>query len=102
MRAVAVTLCAVALSAALPARAEIQLARQRICLGCHDVEARRVGPPLRAIAARYAGQPDAAPRLARAIVEGSVNVWGPVPMPPNPKVTADEARRLTNWILALK
>lgn len=102
MRVAAVMLCVAALSATMPARAQIELARQRVCLGCHDVEARRVGPPLRAIAARYAGQPDAVARLSRAMTAGSVDVWGPIPMPPNPKVTPDEARRLATWILSLK
>ncbi|MBZ8140508.1 cytochrome C' [Rubrivivax gelatinosus] len=102
MRAVATPLCAIVLSAWLPAAADTELARQRICLGCHDIAQKRVGPPFQVIAARYAGQKDAAPRLALAIRQGSVNVWGPVPMPPNPKVTPDEARRLAAWVLTLR
>ncbi|MGA0584036.1 MAG: c-type cytochrome, partial [Castellaniella sp.] len=31
------------------------LAGQRQCLGCHQVDARRVGPPFRAIAERFQG-----------------------------------------------
>jgi cytochrome c len=40
--------------------------------------------------------------LAEKIVKGGVGVWGPVPMPANPKVSANEARLLANWILSLK
>lgn len=95
-------LCALALCAAPAARADVALARQRLCMGCHDVAAKRVGPPFKVIAARYAGQKDAAPRLALAIRQGSANVWGPVPMPANPKVTPDEAQRLATWVLSLR
>jgi len=99
---VAMMLCALVLCAAPPARADAELARQRLCLGCHDLAAKRVGPPFQAIAARYAGQKDAAPRLAQAIRQGSANVWGPVPMPANPRVTPDEAQRLAAWVLSLR
>jgi cytochrome c len=95
-------LCALVLCASSAARADADLARQRLCMGCHDVSAKRVGPPFRVIAARYAGQKDAAPRLAQAIRQGSANAWGPVPMPANPKVTPDEAQRLVAWVLSLR
>jgi cytochrome c551/c552 len=44
----------------------------------------------------------AVPRLAERIVRGSSNAWGAVPMPPNPKVTPEEARQLATWVLSLK
>jgi cytochrome c len=92
----------VTLSTHLPAHANPELARQKLCLGCHAVDRKQVGPALRDVAARYAGQKDAVPRLAERIVGGSSGAWGPVPMPPNPKVTADEARQLASWVLTLK
>lgn len=102
MRAIVMTLCAIALCSSTPARADADLARKRLCMGCHDVSAKRVGPPFRDIAARYAGQADAPQRLALGIREGSAKVWGPVPMPANPKVTPDEARRLAAWVLSMR
>jgi cytochrome c len=90
------------LAAALPAQANPELARQKLCLGCHAVDKKQVGPALRDVAARYAGQKDAVSRLAERIVGGSSNAWGAVPMPPNPKVTPDEARQLAAWVLSLK
>jgi cytochrome c len=91
-----------ALTAAAPAQASLELARTRICLGCHAVDQTLVGPSFKAIAARYAGQRDAAPRLAEKIMRGSKGGWGAVPMPANPAVSADEARRLAEWVLGLR
>jgi cytochrome c len=87
---------------ALPAHANPELARQKLCLGCHAVDKKQLGPALRDVAARYAGQKDAVPRLAERIVGGSSGAWGAVPMPPNPKVTPEEARQLASWVLTLK
>ncbi len=78
-----------------------QLARQRQCLGCHQVDARRVGPPFRAIAQRFQGQPQAADYLARAIRQGSSGQWGAIPMPAQTRLSDQDARRLAQWILSL-
>jgi cytochrome c len=102
MKITSALLCAAALAATVPARANTELARQKLCLGCHAVDKKQVGPALRDVAARYAGQKDAVPRLAERIVRGSSNAWGAVPMPPNPKVTPEEARQLATWVLSLK
>ncbi len=93
-------ICAAAFMA--PARANPDLARQKICLGCHAVDRKLVGPAFKDVAARYAGQKDAVPKLADKIVKGGSGAWGAVPMPANPKVSAEEARQLATWILSLK
>lgn len=92
----------VALISATPAHASPELARARLCLGCHGVAEKQVGPSFRDIAARYAGQPGAAAQLTESIRHGGVGRWGPVPMPANPKLTADEASRLANWVLTMR
>lgn len=79
-----------------------ELAQQKTCMACHAVDRKLVGPSYKDVAAKYAGQKDAAAMLADKIVKGGVGVWGPVPMPANPKVSASEARQLANWILSLK
>jgi cytochrome c len=78
------------------------LARTRLCLGCHAIDRKLVGPAWRDVAARYSGQADAVPRLADRIQHGSKGSWGPVPMPASPKVTAEEARQLATWVMTLK
>lgn len=103
MRCLCVTLYAASLLAAAPAVvASPELARSKICLGCHDVNEKKIGPAFKDVAARYAGQKDAAPRLADKVIKGGAGVWGVLPMPANPKVTPEEARQLVAWILTLK
>ncbi len=79
----------------------LELARARQCLGCHQVEARRVGPPFAAIAERFGDQPGAAEHLADVIRRGSVGQWGAIPMPAQPRVSPIDAQRLALWILSL-
>ncbi|HMO48909.1 MAG TPA: c-type cytochrome [Rubrivivax sp.] len=91
-----------ALLAAQAAWASPELAQQKTCMACHAIDRKVVGPSYKDVAAKYAGHKDAAAQLADKIVKGGVGVWGPVPMPANPKVSAAEARQLANWILAIK
>lgn len=98
MRTLAVML---ALSAALPALADQKLAEKKNCLACHGVKDKLVGPALKDVAAKYAGQADAAKMLADKIKKGGVGVWGQVAMPAN-DVTPAEATTLADWVLTLK
>lgn len=101
--AVLLTLCATGAQAAGGAAADgLALASQRQCLGCHQVDARRVGPPFRAIAERFQGRKESADHLARAMREGSRGQWGAIPMPAQPRLSDIEAQRLALWILSLK
>lgn len=88
--------------AALPARANPQLAQSKNCMSCHQIDSKLVGPAYKDVAAKYAGQPDAAARLAQKVMKGGAGVWGPVPMPANPQVNEAEAKQLVQWILSLK
>jgi len=99
MRALSLLLCCLAAPAAF---ASPDLARAKLCTGCHAVDRKLVGPAFKDVAARYAGQPGAAAKLADKIVNGGSGTWGAVPMPANPKVSADEAKALANWVLQLK
>ena len=70
--------------------------------GGEEWSERKIGPAFKDVAARYAGQKDAAARLADKVVSGGAGAWGVLPMPANPKVTPEEARQLVAWILTLK
>jgi len=61
-----------------------------------------VGPAYKDVAAKYAGQKDAADKLASKIMKGGSGVWGAVPMPANPQVSEAEAKKLAAWVLTLK
>jgi cytochrome c len=90
-----------ALGAALPALADPKLAEKKNCLACHSVKEKLVGPALKDVAAKYAGQADAVKMLAEKIQKGGVGAWGQMPMPAN-DVTSAEATTLATWVLGLK
>lgn len=69
----------------------------KACVACHSVDNKVVGPSLKDVAAKYAG--DAA-HIASSIKNGSQGNWGPIPMPPN-AVNDEEAAQLAEWILSL-
>jgi len=90
-----------ALLLAANAQADADLAKNSGCLNCHTVDTKLVGPSLKEIAAKYAGQDDASDYLADKIKNGSNGVWGPVPMPPNAMVSDENAKVLADFILSL-
>ena len=79
------------------------LARKYNCTACHAIDKKVVGPSYKDVAAKYAGA-DAAKvdELAAKVIKGGVGVWGPVPMPPNAKVTPEDAKTLVQWVLTQK
>ena len=87
--------------ATAPAMADEALAKAKNCMACHALDKKMVGPAYKDVAAKFGGQKDAEATLAKAIIEGSKGVWGPVPMPSN-KVTEAEAKQLVTWILSMK
>jgi cytochrome c len=82
--------------------ADQALAEKKNCLACHQIDKKLVGPAYKDVAAKYAGQKDAAAKLAEKIQKGGSGVWGQIPMPANPQVNAEEAKSLAAWILSLK
>ena len=93
---------AAGLAVSTPALADLQLATAKNCMACHAVDKKLVGPSYKDVAAKYAGQKDAADKLAAKIIKGGSGVWGPVPMPANAQVNPDEAKKLAAWILTTK
>jgi cytochrome c len=88
-----------------PAFADQALATAKNCMACHAVDKKMVGPSYKDVAAKYAGNKDAAAMLAEKIQKGSTpgkGNWGAVPMPANPQVNAAEAAKLAAWVLAVK
>lgn len=80
---------------------DVQFARSKQCLACHQVDTQRVGPSFTAIAERYAGVPAALQYLAGTIRDGSRGKWGAIPMPAQAQVSVTDATRLATWILTL-
>ncbi len=69
----------------------------KVCVACHTVDSQLVGPAMKEVAAKYAGD---AGHIADSIKNGSSGNWGPIPMPPN-AVSDEEASQLAEWILSL-
>jgi cytochrome c len=93
---------AAGLAVSTPALADLQLATAKNCMACHAVDKKLVGPSYKDVAAKYAGQKDAADKLAAKIIKGGSGVWGPVPMPANAQVNPEEAKKLATWVLSTK
>lgn len=92
----------VAAAGSAPVLADQALATAKNCMSCHAVDKKLVGPSYKDVAAKYAGQKDAADKLAVKVMKGSTGAWGPVPMPANPQVNEAEAKKLVAWVLSTK
>lgn len=88
--------------AAAPVMASEDLAKQKACLACHQIDKKLVGPAYKDIAAKYKTDKDAEKKLAAKVRAGGTGVWGQIPMPANPSVSEAEAATLVKWILAMK
>jgi cytochrome c len=90
------------LGCAGPVRADYDLVVKKNCLACHYVDKRKYGPSFQQVAAKYAEQKNAAEVLAKKIRRGGTGVWGQDVMPPQPQVSASEARTIATYVLSLK
>ena len=85
-----------------PVRADYDLAVKKNCLACHYVDKRKYGPSFQQVATKYADQKNATALLAKKIRRGGTGVWGQDVMPPQPQVSAAEARGLAAYVLSVK
>ena len=91
-----------AASVTAPAFADQALAASKNCLACHTIDKKLVGPAYKDVALKYAGQKDAAAKLATKIMKCGSGVWGVVPMRANTQVNEAEAKKLAAWVITLK
>ncbi len=70
------------------------------CQSCHAMNQTLAGPSLIAIAKKYSSDPNAAAYLEAQVLNGSMGVWGSVPMAPV-NVPDAELAALIGWILQL-
>lgn len=112
MKAILSIVAATALLVAGQAAAadESELAQRSGCQACHKGVEKRIGPPYKEVAEKYAGQKDAEAKLAEHIVKGTGPVglgWinegkATLPfMPPNGNVTPKNAAKLAKWVLGV-
>jgi len=79
----------------------LALMKRTTCFACHNATEQSAGPPYAAVAAKYAADAGARARLQSKIISGGAGVWGPLPMPPHPQHTADQAALMVDWVLSL-
>ena len=92
---------AVVVAAAKPAGGDVKaLLAANSCTACHGMAQKIVGPGFTEIAAKHKGQERLEAYLAVKIREGGVGVFGAVPMPPQPQLSAAEAATIAKWIAA--
>lgn len=78
------------------------LGEKNLCLACHKVEEKLVGPALLDIAKKYQGVAGAQATLIVRLQKGGKGVWGATPMPPVGKdVPERDLNTIVAWILSL-
>lgn len=73
----------------------------QVCLACHSVDKKIVGPAFKDVREKYAKDPKAVETLSKKVKQGGSGVWGQVPMPAN-ALTDKEATELVKWVLGKK
>ena len=103
MKSLIFSAAALALTTALPAQANEDLAKKHLCTTCHVTKgAKTIGPAYADVAKKYAGQKDAEAKLVDKVKKGGQGVWGQVPMPPNAAVPDADVKTLVKWVLSVK
>ena len=85
-----------------PQSSEPPLTAGSDCSSCHAVDHEVVGPAYSEIAKKYAGQADAAVKLAERVKEGGSGNWGNSQMPPHFEMPDAKIQEIVQWILSLK
>lgn len=84
------------------------LAKGKECMSCHALDKDAIGPSFASMALKYKGKEKAEAMLVSTVMKGSPSSggyhWGTKKMPPpsvRQSVSAEEAKALVDWILAM-
>ena len=83
----------VGLAASGVAIAQEDLAKSSGCLNCHSVDAKKVGPSFKSIAAKYKDQADATTKIVANFKAGKAH--------PGVKASDADLESLAKWIVAM-
>lgn len=79
------------------------LMKKNNCTACHQAATKTVGPALKAIAAKYAGDAGAQAKLEKKVRSGGSGNWGTMAMVPAPASISDaDISTMVATILATK
>jgi cytochrome c len=76
------------------AQADQAMAKEKGCLGCHDIEKKKMGPAFKDVSAKYKGDAGAQATLTAKVSEGKGH-------PKQTKATPEEVSSLVKWVLSL-
>lgn len=85
-------IAAAGLALAGTASAQEALAKSSGCLNCHDISAKKIGPPFKEVAAKYKGKADAQAMLVAKISAAKGH--------PEVKAKGDDLDSLVKWVLS--
>lgn len=86
----------IASATATPVR---DLLQRNVCVACHQLDSKAVGPSFREVAARHGQRADAKDYLVARIRQGGVGNWGSIPMPAQ-AIDEAEAMAIAAWLAA--
>ena len=75
-------------------KAVLALLSKNVCMACHGMDKKIVGPGFNEIAKKYPGKVD---YLSGKIKAGGSGVWGAIPMPAQ-NVSESDAKIIANWL----
>ncbi|MDN3221457.1 c-type cytochrome [Pseudomonas nunensis] len=81
------------------AAASQALVQSYACVGCHQANARVVGPSWKDISQKYGDGKATAEQIASSIKAGSTGKWGSIPMPPQAQVSDADLKSIAQWLL---
>ena len=90
---VALTTMALAATGTAIAQDQAALAKSSGCLNCHDVDAKKMGPSFKSVAAKYKGKADAEAMLVTKVSTAKGH--------PEVKAKPDDVTTLVKWVLAM-
>jgi cytochrome c len=79
--------------AAAPAAAQEDLAKSSGCLNCHAIDAKKMAPSFKDIAAKFKGKADAEATLTAKLAAGTGH--------PAVKAKPEDVKALVKWVLAM-
>lgn len=86
-----------------------KLIKEKLCLTCHAVDKKLVGPSFKDISNKYNKNTNninlninLIENLTNKVLKGTSGNWGAIPMPSNPQLKPEEAEILVKYILNLK
>jgi cytochrome c len=92
----AAAVASVALAGA--AQAQEAVAKDKGCLGCHAVDAKKMGPAFKEVSAKYKGKADAEATIVGMLKSGKAASGKAHPAA---KASDDEIKGLAKWVLSL-